>query len=207
VFGNAGLETILNRTICGPISLGAAERLSIVDSIVDGGTDIDGSIKVAIAAGTADTNIQSSTIIGAVGSLTTSGVRTLLGGNSIFTGPIFAERRQAGCVRFCVVGRDSRTPRRYRCQPDTTLKDVDDPPAQTAIRVRLIPQFVSLTYGQPGYAQLASSCAAEISRGAEDGSEMGAFDFIKQPQREDNLQTSLNEYLRFGLEAGVFLVT
>ena len=72
---------------------------------------------------------------------------------------------------------------------------------------RLTPQFTTVTYGQPGYAQLSLACAQEISTGAEDGSEMGAFDFLKQPQRVANLGVALEEYQRFGLEAGTFYVT
>jgi len=30
---------------------------------------------------------------------------------------------------------------------------------------------------------------------------------LKQPQRESNLRIALDEYLRFGLEAGIFFVT
>ena len=36
---------------------------------------------------------------------------------------------------------------------------------------------------------------------------MGAFSTLKQPQREANLRTALDEYLRFGLEAGAVYVT
>ena len=35
---------------------------------------------------------------------------------------------------------------------------------------------------------------------------MGAYEHLQQPQREANLQDALHEYLRLGLEAGVFLV-
>jgi len=66
----------------------------------------------------------------------------------------------------------------------------------------LNPQFTSIDFGQPGYAQLSLRCADEIRTGAEDGSEMGVFSFLQQPPRETNLQTALDEYLRFGLEAG-----
>ena len=38
--------------------------------------------------------------------------------NSIFVGKIQVARRQRGCMRFCYVTPGSRTPRRYRCQPD-----------------------------------------------------------------------------------------
>jgi hypothetical protein len=115
-----------------------------------------------------------------------------LGSNVIFTEPVVAERRQVGCTRFAFVPETSRVPRRYRCQPPNA--DVR-------------PHFVSTTYGQPGYAQLAPTCPAEIAAGADDESEMGAFHFLHQPQRLENVRNGLDEYLPFGLEAGIFLVT
>jgi hypothetical protein len=36
---------------------------------------------------------------------------------------------------------------------------------------------------------------------------MGVFCMLQQPQRLKNLQVALEEYLRFGLEAGIFFVT
>jgi hypothetical protein len=72
---------------------------------------------------------------------------------------------------------------------------------------RLQPRFTEATYGEPNYVQLRQDCATEIRTGAEDSSEMGAFNFLKQAQREANLQASLKEYLRFGMEAGIFYIT
>lgn len=69
------------------------------------------------------------------------------------------------------------------------------------------PLFMSRTYGDPNFGQLELRCAAQIRTGAESGAEMGAFEFLKQPQREANLRDALDEYLRFGLEAGLFFVT
>jgi hypothetical protein len=71
----------------------------------------------------------------------------------------------------------------------------------------MVPAFTSTTWPQPSYAQLARSCPLEIRTGAENGSEMGAFGFLRQPQRETNLRSSLDEYLRIGLEAGLIFVT
>jgi hypothetical protein len=36
---------------------------------------------------------------------------------------------------------------------------------------------------------------------------MGVFSHLKQPQREANLRVALEEYLPFGLQAGMFYVT
>jgi hypothetical protein len=33
---------------------------------------------------------------------------------------------------------------------------------------------------------------------------LGAFYFLKQPQRDSNLRSVLPQYLRFGMQAGVF---
>ena len=126
---------------------------------------------------------------------------------TICTSPIEAQRRQIGCMRFSYIPAGSRVPRRFRCQPDLALEGVTDPAEQTSIQTRLIPVFTSERYGQPGYAQLRQVCAEEIRTGAEDGSEMGVFSHLKQPQREANLRASLEEYLRFGLAAGIFYIT
>lgn len=126
----------------------------------------------------------------------------------IFTRPVTAERLQAGCVRFSYLPDDvSQTPRRYRCQPDLVLEGVTDLSQQALIRAHLTPSFTSVHYGHPAYAQLSLTCAEEIRTGAEDGSEMGVFSSLKQPQREANLRIRLEEYLPFGLEAGLIYVT
>jgi len=64
-----------------------------------------------------------------------------------------------------------------------------------------------MSYGDPAYGQLSASCAIEIRSGADNGAEMGAFYFLKQPQRDTNLRVALLEYLRFGLQAGIFDAT
>src|SRR5439155_18530239 len=71
----------------------------------------------------------------------------------------------------------------------------------------LVPTFESDGYGRPEFAQLRRTCPVQIRTGAEDGSEMGAFCVLKQPQRESNLRIRLDEYLPVGLEAGVIYVT
>ncbi|MEA2465268.1 MAG: hypothetical protein QOJ98_3015 [Acidobacteriota bacterium] len=119
-------------------------------------------------------------------------VRQLEASNCIFDERVTVQRRQAGCVRFSYVAPRSSTPRRFRCQPETALIE---------------PAFTSRRYGDAAYAQLALACAGEIRTGADDGSEMGAFHFLMQPQRETNLRVRLSEYLPFGLDAALIFVT
>ncbi|MGH8071120.1 MAG: hypothetical protein ACRERE_39015 [Candidatus Entotheonellia bacterium] len=193
---NSQLRISLERSICGPIALAESmTSLRLVDSIVDG----TGGAAIT-APGTA-CDISTSTVLGR------ASLHSLEASESIFTDTLMVERRQTGCVRFSYVPEASQTPRRYRCQPGLALKEVTNPAAQARIRARLRPSFTSTQYGHPAYAQLSRTCPEELRTGAEDGSEMGVFSHLKQPQREANLRASLEEYLRFGLEAGFFFVT
>ena len=106
--------------------------------------------------------------------------------------PVWAERRQVGCIRFSFVPPGSRTPRKFHC--------AGGDPAHR-------PFHTSLRYGDPGYMQLRRSTHPAIRTGAGDESEMGVTHELYQPQRETNLRIRLDEYLRYGLEAGFFYAT
>ncbi len=140
---------------------------------------------------------------------------------TIFDGHVEAQRTQTGCVRFSYVPPLSRTPRRYRCQPDLADRKAIEaeearvgpltPAQKQAVRdlvhLRVKPEYTAEAYGQPAYLQLSLRGPEEIAKGAADGSEMGAYCHLKQPQREANLRVRLKEYLPFGLEYGVIYVT
>jgi hypothetical protein len=217
---NPHLEITINRCITGCLNLENADSLLIQDSIIDG---LDGS-----AIRGPSVIIKESTILGSVS------VRSVkLGSNSIFTGKVTADRIQEGCIRFCYFPKDSKVPRQYYCQPDTAIlsaikteldaalaKDPGMPPQklkdlekeirerlEKEISVWLKPFFTNLRYSKPAYAQLHVLCPKEIITGADDEAEMGVFHHLQQPQREANLRASLEEYLRVGLEAGIFYVT
>jgi hypothetical protein len=144
-----------------------------------------------------------------------------LADNSLITGVVISEQKQTGCVRFSYLPLESAVPRRYRCQPDFAITQAvedalrENPNASSpeldrvaaAIRSSLQPDFTSRQFADPGYMQLHATCPVEIRSGADDGSEMGVFHDLFQVQRETNLRARLEEYLRFGLEAGIFFVT
>ncbi len=193
---NASLAVNLYRSVCGPITLGQnVPTLNAADSIVTSGTGAQ-----AITAPSATLNIQTSTIFGQ------TSAEIISASDSLFTGLVTATRRQVGCVRFSYVPQGSKTAPRFKCQPDLALTGIALAD-QAAIIARLTPQFTSTEFGQPAFAQLAATCAPEITAGADNGSEMGAFCFLQQPQRISNLLTALDEYLRFGMEAGILQQT
>ena len=191
-------EVSVERAILGAVRTARDSELTLADSIVD--AHDPGTLAFAgLAAGEPGGTLVAVrvTFFGGVA------CRVLrLGDATIFFGPATAERRQEGCVRFSWVAPGSRLPRRFRCQPAVPSGATAAEAGRAADRTR--PRFTSRRYGDPGYAQLHRATAREVLRGAEDGSEMGAFSHLMQPQREDNLRIRLDEYLRLGLEAGIF---
>jgi hypothetical protein len=187
----------------------------ITDSIVDA-TSIDrealGDVDRTVAH--VKLTVERSTIIGQVQTHAIA-----LAENSIFYGLVTVARRQIGCMRFCYVPPESRTPRRYNCQPDLVEQPVRNrsdwrllTPEEKARalepeRLRVRPQFNGVRYGRPVYCQLAHTCATEITRGADDEAEMGVFHDLYQPQREANLRARLTEYTPASVDAGIIFAT
>ena len=178
----------IERSILGAVRVHADATARATDSAIDAcGTgafayaELDGPDPAPGGALT----LESCTVIGQVRS------RTLHASNCILLGVANVVRRQEGCVRFCFLPTASNAPRRFRCQP-------------AAGQPNNLPRFTTLRYGAPGYCQLTTRTPAAIRRGAEDESEMGVFRFLFQPHRESDLVTRLDEYLRVGLQAGVF---
>ncbi len=193
---NDRLQVSVQRSILGGITLApGVPGLHLEESVVDRPG------RVAVDGPGSRVKADRCTVLGR------TVARRLEAGESIFMETVTVERRQEGCVRSSYVPAGSRTPRRYRCQPDLALKGVDDPEEAARIRARLRPAFTSDDYGHPAYVQLGATCPEEIRTGAEDGAEMGVFNHLKQPQRMSNLAAVLEEYLPFGLESGVFFVT
>jgi hypothetical protein len=214
---NTHLEVSLAFAISGALVIAPDVRsIVIANSIVDAGAPTNGAITGGGAtAATTKLDISRSTVVGR------TNVRELQASETLFHGRVDTAQTQAGCVRFSFVPLGSRTPRRHRCQPDLAIRArldaalaadpamsaADQNALRASVAARLQPSFTDSAYGQPAYLQLRTSTPVEIRRGAADGSEMGAWCELKQPQRESNLRTRLDEYLPFGLQAGPIYIT
>lgn len=188
----------IERCIVGALRVHNSATLRAVDSVLDA-TAMD---RVAYAAPDGDGPGGKLSLVGcsSVGKL--HAMELELVSNSLllaelakpdsWAAPILAVRRQQGCVRYSYLAAAARTPRRHRCIPgeDTT---------QTPVL-----RMASLRYGTPLYLQLGQSASVELRRGADDEGEVGVYHHVQRPQREANLALRLDEYLRVGLEAGVF---
>ncbi len=218
------VRIVIDSCIAGGIRVGDYSMVTINNSIIDSNSENNVAYDWAAGNGAGgELTIENSTIIGKV--------RTFLlknASNTIFysktkqgdgwDAPVISEIRQDGCVRYSFIPPDSFTPQRYNCQPDTVIKQAvenakkidpnisgnDIKKISSEVIMQFQPVFSSLKYGDPEYAQLHISCPKEIRSGADDESEMGVFHDLFNPQRETNLKVRLEEYLRFGLEAGIF---
>jgi hypothetical protein len=193
-------DVTLEHCIVGALQVDTDAKVTITDCIVDAGSPEAVAFEGRVAGGPgAELTIVDSTVIGKMHvRLMTLASNTIffarLAAGDTWKAPIWVERKQDGCVRFCFVPTGSLVPRRFRCVPDEAHPDA-------------LPHFTSLRYGDPGYAQLRRATDRSIREGAADESEIGVMRTLFQPQRETNLRIRLEEYLRFGLHAGIFYVT
>lgn len=215
--GNSRLTLRVLQSICAPIVVnGPVRSVAVADSIV--GQAREAASTPAMDAAETALDLLRSTFFGEVRAL------SLNASDCIFDAPVQAERRQIGCVRFSYVPPASQVPRRYRCQPQMETENriaalradaiaagglataAQEDAVRAEVEAVLRAMFVSRVYGDPALGQLEQRCAIQIRTGAASGAEMGVFEHLQQPQREANLRDALDEYLRLGLEAGVFFV-
>jgi hypothetical protein len=183
---NPHLSVHLERAVCASVRLRGVAALTVVDSILHAESS---TVVLSVDAPGSRVEVDSSTLLGR------TSARTLTASNALMRGLVDAHRRQEGCVRYSFLPLESRAPRRYRCQPGR------DSPTPVA------PWFASTDPFDPRFGKLHEQCPVEISAGADDEGEMGAYHFLQERRRVANLTAQLDHYLRFGLEAGVFFTT
>ena len=200
-----GASLRLNRCITGPVIVATDVDVRFVECIVDAGAadtlaysqsagaqrtvvafdrcTIRGRVRTSAFADGARVSPEGFGVaIGVEGRLATS--------DTLFVGTtdpaVQAEHRQVGCLRFSYVPPNSETPRLYRCisAPD--------------------PRFTSVNLAQADYMLLSRTNPDAITRGAENGGEMGVYNRAAHQVRADNIRRSIEDFLRFGHAAGVF---
>ncbi|MFP2930079.1 hypothetical protein ACLESO_33755, partial [Pyxidicoccus sp. 3LG] len=154
------------------LRLVGAGRLSVTDSLVDAGS------ATAVEALGGQVSLERVTVGGPVS------VRELEASEVIFDDRVEVQDRFHGCVRYSRVTGDSVLPRVHRCVTD--------------VRV----DYVTLDRHDPAWRRLRAEADARIVRGAENGSEMGAFSATRQVERVAAFELRLNEYTPAGLATG-----
>jgi hypothetical protein len=115
-------------------------------------------------------------------------VRVLEASEVIFLDDVAVEDRFHGCVRFSRVSSASVLPQVHRVAVDVEVRTVS--------HNRL----------DPAWWRLSRDCDATIQRGAEDGSEMGAFGRLQFSARMAGLVRRLEEFTPAGLTTGIIRI-
>jgi hypothetical protein len=188
---NATLEVEITRSILGGVdATDPFASLSVVDSAVLGSIHAPGIF----------VNASGTTILGPI----LAG--TLEATDCIFEGLLEIEAQQEGCVRFCYLPPQSQMTQRYRCQPDVALVNAPNAQTQARILARVRPQYRSLDPLASGFLLFEDSVPAEIRQLAEDGGEPGCWNHLQHETRVANLRNALPQFLRFGMEPGLFFL-
>ncbi|OJH34517.1 phage tail protein [Cystobacter ferrugineus] len=169
----------VERSLTGRLWLGDLGTLAVRDSVLDSYGQV-----LVVSRGTCE--LERVTVMGqgmAPGGIATE-VNVLEATHVLFLDKVQVRDRFHGCVRFSRVAAGSTLPRRHRV-------------------VEVPVRFVSRSRNDPAHARLAPDCAREILRGAEDGSEMGAFHGTRLVQRQDALMRRLVEFTPAGLTTGI----
>ena len=166
----------IEASITGPIRTagsGVVEELLVRDSIIQ----CRETMLHALDLGAGVVTLQRVTVLGSLN------VHRLWATETLLTGPADVTDTQTGCFRFSAAPAGSRLPRPYEPQ---WIRDSGH-------------LFVSRRFGHPGFAQLSRVAPQALHRGAENGSEIGAFSGLLNPIKLDSLRAKVDEFMPFGL--------
>lgn len=176
VEGNVGVLRIL-RSVVGPITIdndAVVGLLEVHDSVVEADDPVD-ETSSAIQAARATLDIARTTVGGVVR------CRRIWSTDSLFLREVRVADTQSGCFRFSARPEGSRLPHPY----ESTIT-----PASNL--------FTTTWFPLAGFRQLATHVGPAIARGAENGSELGAYSAELGPISFDSLQAKVGEYLPIG---------
>ena len=179
-------ELVVESAILGPIHETTSEadpcsigRITICDSVVQSLVAAEPALRTRIG----EVHLERTTVFGDVV------VNRLYASEALIQGVVRVTDNQHGCFRFSAAagGASSRFP----------------PQFESHVFGGGVPNhfFVSRRFGDAGYARLSQTAAEVVVRGAENGSEMGAFSGLLGPVKLDDLRAKVAEFMPFGLIA------
>ncbi|HEX3549245.1 MAG TPA: hypothetical protein VHT53_02665, partial [Candidatus Elarobacter sp.] len=170
-------HVLLRRSICGRVVLPElGTRLDASESILDGAGA--NAIEGPRATAGPETTLRECTVLGGVHAYAAD-VR-----GSIVEGALTVEAGDASSAGHSMIRR---------------VDGFDVPRSVRAVRTR----FVSRRYGTDGYGGLPLDADPFLLGGASNGEELGAFHAAATGRRLANVRTVLDEYVPYGIVAGV----
>ncbi|MGV8986147.1 MAG: phage tail protein [Cypionkella sp.] len=203
-FAATGARLEMERVISGAIRIVSDAEAKLTDCIIDANSPANPAILAPANSARQSLSLTRCTVIGTTRTDVFAGGQSAAedplaaGGDSATTDTLFvstavpgvaATRRQLGCIRFSHVPPDALVPRLYR---------VTRSPA---------PTFTSLRYADADYLMFNPNTPDSLTRGAEGGGWIGAWNRAALTIRDDNIARSISDFLRFGHAGGIFHAT
>jgi hypothetical protein len=200
-----GIDIAIEHSLVGSIRLdfgtaGAVGKLRVNNSILSQ----DEAAVETVSARDIDAELTNVTIFG------TSSFKSIEATNVIFAGAATVVRTQSGCVRYSSIAQGSTMPHRFRCQPDIALSAAASikgsaltPDEKLSAILGVKPIFLDESLDEPTVAMLHPLCADGIWKGGEGETEMGVFSNTAAALRMDNVHSLFDDYVPFGLAAGL----
>ncbi len=113
-------------------------------------------------------------------------VHRLYASGVIITGVATVTDNQTGCFRFSAA-------------PAPPISQLPRPYESFLFGASQDHWFGSRRFGQPGYSRITETAPIPLREGAENTSEMGAFNSLLNPLKKQGLKTKIEEYMPFGL--------
>ncbi len=179
-------KLIIRHSVIGRIEVrgpGFIEEIEVSDSIIDvaGHGELIGLpqpyAEQAINAPDATLNLNRSTVFGVIN------VNRLWASNTLLLGSPSITDTQTGCFRFSAAPPTARLPKPYESHSIIDQNTL----------------FISTLFGQPNYAQLSEAASSVLRLGGDNGADIGAFNDLVTPIKQNSLATKLDEYMPFGL--------
>jgi len=151
---------------------GVIDSLFVSDSILQAPS---GQPAIAFVPGTA--TLSRVTVLGDLA------LDKLYATETLVTGEVMVADTQWGCFRFSAALAGSRLPHPFAS-------------TELAVGAHVLS---STRFGDADYGQISDAAPAGIRRGAESGSEIGAFSALNSPIMLDGITAKVSEYMPFGL--------
>lgn len=188
-------EIHLQRSISGPLLLDTNYTLFLADSIVDAGRGVADDPDDAFAVSGAGDSINGwgpPMQVSATTYLGRTRVESINGRGGIWIHALEVLNNQRGCLKFSYFsGSGDRLPQNHACVKGT----------EATLR------FVSGTFGDPAYGQLALRTDFRIRERGPNNDAMGAFGFLLAAHKWRNLQIRYREFMPVGVRPLLIPVT
>ena len=191
---NTVKQLVIERSILGAITLdgGTIEELEIRDSIVD----LHAATNEALDLPNCKITLGRVTVFGSLKTEWLYATETIIVGTTTVT------NTQAGCFRFSATDEFSRVPHPYESHlvgQFTSKIQTGSDWLQSHFVGDFCASFNSRVFGHYAYGQLTQVAPVFLQRGAENGSEIGAFSSLLNPIKFDGLKSKIDEFAPFGL--------